>query len=673
MTTTPFATRVEYLDAVEKAQEAAAAYYQPDADGSIVLDDGTYDELVRRVVATETDNPNWKQTNTLTSVAAGTGSGDVRHSVPMLSLDNVFNDDELDEWAAGLARRLGKEPAGFTIEPKMDGLAIAARYIDGHLTQLITRGDGEAGKDVTYAASQIVGLPQRLARRVSIEVRGEVLLTDAQFAAANDARLAHGSKEFVNPRNGSAGALSGAKDRGYDIPMTFFGYQLVDPDGNLSPMPMTHSGAMLAIAELGIQTTGQSSAGMGQVTTVTAAHTWIDDLIARRPVLGFDIDGAVIKADSPIDRQNAGFSSRAPHWAIARKFPAVSALTTLVDVIWTLGRTGLITPSAVLEPVFVGGTTVTAATLHNPADVARKDLRIGDRVSVRRAGEVIPRVEAVAPGFRTGQEKVVEPPVMCPRCGADIDRSQERWRCTRGRACGAAESIAYAVARDAWDCEGIGEKVVRQLVETGLVTDVADLFALTRAQLLTLDRMGDLSVEKILAQITQAKSAPLARTITALGIRGTGRSLSRRLAKHFGSMGAFTAATFEELQHVDGVGVEKAALIREELTALADVIAKLEGAGVAMSDTGTADAGDAGDLPFAGKAVCVSGTVPGLSRTQAQEWVERLGGRAAGSVSKNTDLLVHGAGAGSKLAKAQALGVATMDADTFAQMVQAAS
>lgn len=674
---TPFPTAEQYLDAVTRAAEAARAYYE--GDGTITMDDATYDQLVRDIVATEQTHPQWRVDNQLTAVAAGTGGGDVPHSIPMLSLDNVFSGAELDEWATSLAKRLGRPADGFTIEPKMDGLAISARYVDGRLTQLVTRGDGTSGEDVTYAARTIVGLPSTLPRPLTFEARGEVLLTDAQFAAANELRIAHGDKAFVNPRNGAAGTLRGAKDRQYDIALTFFGYGVVDLDGTVFPADERHSVSMSKLADLGISTTGTSSAGMGQVADIGQAHAWIDDLIERRPTLGFAIDGAVIKADSPADRDKAGFSSRAPRWGIARKFPADTAISKLIAVHWQLGRTGLITPRAEIEPVMVGGTTVTFATLHSPGDILKKGFLLGDAVTVLRAGEVIPRLEAPLVNLRTGAETVIEPPTSCPRCGADIDKSQERWRCSRGRACGLGESIKYAVSRDCLDLEGMGEKVVSQLVETGLVADVADLFTLTKAQLLSLDRMGSLSADKLLAEIEKAKGAPFARVLTALGIRGTGRSMSRRLAKHFGSMDALRAATANELEAVDGIGPEKSPSIVAELAELGPVIDRLAALGVTMGEepttAGAPAAGETSAAPLAGMAVVVTGAMTGplaaLSRNEMNELIERAGGRASGSVSAKTSLLVAGDKAGSKRDKALSLGVPVNTPEEFAETVAA--
>jgi DNA ligase (NAD+) len=447
-----------------------------------------------------------------------------------------------------------------------------------------------------------------------------------------------------------------------------------------------YSAAITLLDELGVSTAATSTARIAVVDTIEAAQEYIDSLLSRRADLGFGIDGAVIKADSPADREQAGSSSRAPRWGIAFKFPADSRLTTLEEVIWQVGRTGVITPRARVKPVFVGGTTVTYATLHNPNDLARQGLMLGDTVMVLRAGEVIPRIEGAVVSARTGAEIPIEAPPVCPNCGSEIDRSQERWRCTRGRKCALPQSIRYAVARDCWDIESVGEKLVRQLVDQGLVTDVADVFALTEEHLLTLDRMGKTSAAKALAEIEKAKAQPLARTLTALGVRGTGRSMSRRIARYFATMDAIQAADAPALEAVDGIGPERAPLIVEELIELAPVIAKLREAGVSMVEPGAtgpvavSEEEAVGDgLPLTGEkgkpmSVVVTGKMTGplaaLSRNEMNELIERAGGKSSGSVSKNTGLLVAAEEGSSKYQKALDLGVPIETPDQFAQRLE---
>jgi len=455
--------------------------------------------------------------------------------------------------------------------------------------------------------------------------------------------------------------------------MTFFAYGAIDygdPAGRPVLADLTHSAAMDYVASLGIPTTGQSAAGMAVCTTLEEVHGYIENLGARRPDLGFAVDGAVIKADDPADRAAAGFGSKAPHWGIARKYPADTAISTLEEVIWQVGRTGVVTPRARITPVVVGGTEITYATLHNPGDMTRKGFLLGDHVTVLRAGEVIPRLEAPVTTMRTGNETPIPIPQVCPRCGSDLDTSQERWRCVRGRNCGLEESLRYAASRDCFDIEGMGTKVIAGLVARGLVGDVADLFTLTFEDLLSVDRMGATSADKLLGQIEAAKAKPLNKVFCALGVRGTGRAMSRRIAKHFGTMDAIRAASAADLEAVDGIGPEKAPVIIAELAELAEVIDKLAAAGVNMVEPSPAVAAGASavdtdggaaaaQVPLAGLSVVATGSMTGplasLSRNQVNELIEAAGGKSSGSVSAKTNILVAGEKAGSKLAKAQAL------------------
>ncbi|GAA2158899.1 MULTISPECIES: NAD-dependent DNA ligase LigA [Glycomyces] len=689
MTTNPtaFAVALEdetaYLEAVATARTAADAYY---GSGESGLDDDAYDRLLRGIAAWETEHPDQVAADSPTrAVGAGVTSGDVPHDVRMLSLGNQFSDEELRDWAVSVERRLGGRAVnGWVVEPKLDGVALAARYEHGKLARLVTRGDGSTGEDVSHAIGTIVGLPAELNEPVTIEVRGETLMTERQFNAANEARVADGGSPFANRRNASSGSLR-AQSRTYTVEQTFFAYAaLTDPehtsDATLQDLP--HSEVIARLAVLGLGTTLDTP-------VATLACATLDDVLARvheigalRAGLDFELDGAVIKADSAADQRDAGTGSRTPHWATAYKFPADKKISRLRDVQWAVGRTGVIAPRAVLEPVEVGGVTITSATLHNVADIMRRDLRLGDAVYVFRAGEVIPRVEGAVASMRTGDEQPIAFPEVCPRCGSGIDKSQERWRCERGRACGQVESIAYAVARDCLDMDGLGEKVIVQLVERGLVDDFADLFTLTRDQVLTLDRMGDKSADNLLAAIANAKTQPLNRVFCALGILGTGRSMSLRIASHFGSMEAIQAADAAAFETVDGIGPEKAPVIVEELAALADVVAKLANAGVNMDQPGwtvptpegiETDVQETSALPLAGMAVVVTGSMSGpleaLSRNEMNELITRAGGKASSSVSAKTSLVVAGDKAGSKLAKATSLGIETITPEQFAERV----
>ncbi|MBV1856512.1 NAD-dependent DNA ligase LigA [Catellatospora tritici] len=669
----PFYTHDEYLAAVERALRAATAYYA----GDVTIDDATYDALVARIAVTEDHHPAWQSTTSPTRVVAGP-TGDVPHSEPMLSLDNVFAEDGLRGWASRLHKALGQRVAQYTIEPKIDGLAVAAHYRDGRLTLVATRGDGRTGEDVTAQARLVAGLPQQLAAPVSIEVRGEVFMTNADFTAANEIRIANGEPVFAHPRSAAAGTMR-AINRGYDVPLSFLAYAAV---GVPEQHAQSHSESIEYLAGLGVATTAQSSAGMVVGTSIDEVVDNVVALGARRGQLGFAVDGVVVKANYAADQQAAGSSSRAPRWSIAYKFPADTRTTTLLRIDVQVGRTGLITPVAVLEPVQVGGVIVASATLHNFADLLLRDVRVGDTVFVRRAGEVIPEITGAKLDERPETAQPFEPPAVCPRCQGEIDRTQKRWRCLRGRACGAAEALLYYASRDAMDIEGLGDKVVDSLLAAGLVTDPADLYGLDVATLSRLDRMGTLSATNLVANIEASKLKPLSRVLTGLGVRMTGRSLSRRIARHFGTMAAVQAATVAEWELVDGIGAGRAQVIVAELIELAPVIDRLAAHGVTMVEPGSpalepADAEQGGAvLPLQRRdgtplTVVVTGSIPGLSRTEGNEAVEVLGGKSSGSVSGKTDLVVVGDGAGSKADRATNLRLPVLPGERFAELLAA--
>jgi DNA ligase (NAD+) len=721
----PLPTVEAYRAAIDEIRTAAAAYYSgPD----LAMDDATYDALMARVAATEASHPDWKAGDSPTETVAagaglvgGAGEADVEHSSPMLSLDNVFGEDALRKWAARLEKLIGRPVGGYTVEPKIDGLAVAVRYVDGRLTQVATRGDGRAGEDVTGQARRAVGLPHRLREAMTLEVRGEVYMTDADFAEANAMRTGHGEPAFAHPRSAAAGTLR-AQDRAYDAPLSFLAYAVQgldhredqsedltaedptaeDPTAEdlADGEPMRHSAAMAVLEDLGIATTAGSSTGLPVCATIDEVFAAVEALTARRGTLGYGVDGAVIKADQPQDRDLAGSSSRAPRWGIAYKFPADTRTTKLRGIEVQVGRTGIITPVAVLEPVQISGVIVTSATLHNFDDLTRRNVRVGDTVFVRRAGDVIPEVTGAKLDERPADSVPFEPPARCPRCDGEIDRSQKRWRCTQGRACGAHESLAYYAARGSMDIEGLGDKIIDMLVRAGLVTDPADLYDLEVPALVGLERMGDVSATKLVGNIQASKARPLSRVLTGLGVRMTGRAMSRRLARHFVTMRALVDAGVDDLQQVEGVGPERAVTIAAELAELAPLIAKLAERGVNMAEpgvnmavprdnmavpgepagptaeAGTAGAGTAATLPLrkpdgSSMTVVVTGSVPGLTRDEGNEAVETLGGKSSSSVSKRTDLVVVGDGAGSKAEKAKQLGIRVLPAVRFAALLNA--
>ncbi|MYR62430.1 NAD-dependent DNA ligase LigA [Streptomyces sp. SID625] len=669
-TATALAGRAEYDTAVDTARAACAAYY---GDGRTELDDATYDALGRRLADYERKHPGHIRPDSPVGKVGGGAApvGDVAHTVPMLSLDNVFDAAGLVKWGASLARRLDAPVrGGYAAEPKLDGMAVAARYSQGVLTKLVGRGDGHHGEDLSAAIGSIIGLPTRLGSAATVEVRGEVLLTRAQFEAANDLRSGHGDKPFANPRNGTAGTLRGAKSRSYTIMTTFFAYGAVSLDGVDFLRGDTHEAVMTQVAELGVQTTAATEVGLRVFSTLEEVQTRVEEIIALRGELPFNIDGVVIKANSFGEQKTAGFATRYPHWAIAYKLPPVERQTKLLGVEWRVGRTGIIAPRAVLEPVEVDGSTVQYAALHNPEFITKSGMMIGDVVTVWKAGDIIPRIEAPVLDLRGDDVTPVAFPDACPECGGEVDKSGKRWECadSSGGGCGLLAALRYAVARDMLDIDGLGEVFLEALVEAEAVGDVADLFTLDRDQLTAAAR-SEKRADTILGQIAAAKDKPLNRIFCALGIVRTGRTLSREIARHFGTMDAIRAADADALSKVKKLPPANAPKIAAHIAVMGPVIQKLVEAGVNMAEpvTNTADG------PMTGQTVVVTGGMHGalaaLNRNGVRELIENAGGTSSGSVSKKTTLLVAGENAGSKLAKARELGVRVVTEDEFAAMV----
>ncbi|MEU5430809.1 NAD-dependent DNA ligase LigA [Streptomyces olivoreticuli] len=667
----PLTGHDEYLAAIATARGASAAYYSGEQSP---LDDASYDRLLRSIADYEQAHPQDTAPDSPTGKVAGGAApaGDIAHTTRMLSLDNAFTPEELVEWGASLERRLGQPPVGwYAVEAKLDGAAVAARYRDGRLVQLITRGDSRYGEDVSHVIGTITGLPEQLADNATVEVRGEVLLTAEQFEAANVIRVEHGDKEFSNPRNGTSGTLR-AKDRAYRLPMTFWAYGAVELDGeSFPPTGASHTEVLKQVAAWGVQTTAQTPMGLRLCATLGEVQQQVDQIAAMRDALPFGIDGVVVKANDAGDQAAAGAGSRFPHWAIAFKLPAVERQTKLLGVEWNVGRTGVLAPRAVLEPVEVDGSVVTYATLHNPADILRRELRLGDTVIVYKAGDIIPRIEAPLVELRTGDEQAIAFPEACPNCGGEIDKSQERWRCAQGAACRLPAAILYAAGRDQLDIDGLGPEYVSALVSSGDVADVADLFTLDHAQLAAASGSTK-RADRLSEQIEQAKRQPLHRVFCALGVLGTGRTMSRRIAAHFGTMDAIRAADAAALTQVDGIGPEKAPIIASQVAELGPVIDKLTAAGVNMSEPRESDEG-AGAGPLAGKTVVVTGGMTGaleaFKRHDMEELIRRAGGEPSGSVSKKTSLVVAGEKAGSKKAKAESLGIEVLTPEVFAELV----
>ncbi|WP_410570617.1 NAD-dependent DNA ligase LigA [Amycolatopsis sp. cmx-4-61] len=676
-TVTPFAERSEFDQAVDHVRTAGAAYH----DGTgLVLADGEYDQLVARIAATEQLHPDWNGRGVTTDIAPGAAAGAVRHTTPMLSLDKITTKAEVAQFVESL------NGSTVVVEAKFDGMACHLDYAEGRLVRAVTRGDGTAGEDITHQVTRepgIAGLPRTLPHPWTGSVRGEIYMTAVDFEQANTARTASGKPAFANPRGAVAGSIRKVGRR-YTVPMSFAAYaitgdELQPIDSHLERMGYAR---LLGITTATMLTMGALPAGtLIHGTRIEDVQLAIDAVGELRPQLGYPVDGAVIKVDSRRVRTGMGSHSSAPRWAKAFKFPPDTAFSTLHDIEVSVGRTGRAGFTAIIEPVPVNGTTIRRASLHNVAWIEQQGLGVGSRVAVMRAGDVIPRITAVV-GERPDGVAPWQPPMTCPQCDQPWDRGGQLWRCVTP-ACSLVSLLTYAASRDVWDIDGLGEEIAAALVAAELVGDLADLFVLTAQQIAVVPyfraartseagavrRIGMATAQKLVAGIDAAKEKPLARHITALGIRMTGRRMGRTLASHFRTLEALRAATVDDLAGVDGIGPEKARTIFEGLAEQSKVIGCLVAAGITTTAENLDAPADA-SRPLAGKTVVVTGAVPGMNRTEAQEAAERLGATVSGSVSAKTDILIVGTGtsARSKLAKAEQLNVTTMAAETFVGM-----
>ncbi|HRP23556.1 NAD-dependent DNA ligase LigA [Thauera sp.] len=646
------------------------AYYVLDAP---TVPDAEYDRLFRELQAIEAAHPELRSPDSPTQRVGGRPLAQfpaVRHRVPMLSIRTETDTEASGAQAfdARVRRELGLGPQDpeleFATELKFDGLAISLRYERGVLVQAATRGDGETGEDVTSNVRTVKAIPLRLrgAGPEVIEIRGEIYMRRDDFEALNRRQAERGEKTFVNPRNAAAGSIR-QLDPGIAArrPLSFFAYGLGDSAG--WTLPATHAEVLDAIAAFGVPVCAHRAVVQG-AAGLAAFHARI---AALRDSLPFDIDGVVYKVNALALQQRLGFVTREPRWAVAHKYPAQEALTLLRDIEVQVGRTGALTPVARLEPVFVGGVTVTNATLHNQDEIDRKDVRIGDWVVVRRAGDVIPEVVGPVLERRVGdlpRFRLLERFPSCPVCGSHVVRGEDEAvaRCTGGLFCPAQrkQALLHFASRRAMDIEGLGDKLVDQLVDAAIVKTPVDLYRLGVLALANLERMGEKSAQNLLAAIEKSRSTTLARFIFALGIRNVGEATARDLARHFGSLDALMAADEMALQQVPDVGPIVARSIAEFLAEPhnREVIEQLRAAGVHWEEGGPALA-PAG--LFAGKTFVLTGTLPNLSRDEAKALIEAQGGKVAGSVSKKTSYVVAGEEAGSKLAKAEELGVPIID------------
>ena len=646
-------------------------YYVLDAPS---VPDAEYDRLMRELQALETDYPEFHSPESPTQRVGGVpleGFSEVRHETPMLSLANAFSEDEIQQFHDRVARGLETGHVEYVAEPKLDGVAISLRYQDGRLQQAATRGDGATGEDVTSNVRTIAAIPLQLRNRAGaapwpdrLEVRGEIYMPLAGFESYNAKLRQEGGKELVNPRNAAAGSLRQLDPRlTAQRPLAFYAYSLVAAEG----MPESHFDALQLLRGWGLPVNPE----IRRVRDAEGCVAYYHEMAEKRQNLPYDIDGVVFKVDALEQQQTLGFVSRAPRWAIAQKFPAQEEITRLLDIDVQVGRTGTITPVARLEPVFVGGVTVTNATLHNLDEIRRKDVRAGDWVVVRRAGDVIPEVARVVIERRAGDLPEFNMPDQCPVCGSAVERDEGEaaFRCTGGLFCGAQRirSIQHFVSRKALDIEGLGEKLVVQLVESGLVHTVADIFKLTRDQLTALERMGEKSADNLLAQLERSKTPDLDRLLYALGIREVGEVTARALALHFKSLDRIMEASEEELLEVPDVGPIVASHVhsffREPHNT--DVIEALQEAGLHWKALENA----AGEQPLAGQTWVLTGTL-GMPRARAKSLLESLGARVSGSVSAKTSVVLAGEAAGSKLRKAESLGVEVIDEEAFVSLLE---
>ncbi|MBT8579599.1 NAD-dependent DNA ligase LigA [Polynucleobacter paneuropaeus] len=637
------------------------AYYVLDAP---LLPDIEYDRLYRELLEIEAAHPEWITSESLSQRVGGAALKEfdsVEHVVPMLSLNNAFEDAELIAFDRRCREGLNVKQVDYAGELKFDGLAISLRYENGSLVRAATRGDGASGEDVTANIKTVRAIPLRLLGKnipAVLEVRGEVFMYLEDFLKMNQLAAAQGEKEFANPRNAAAGSLRQLDSKiTAKRPLSFFAYGLgaLEPQGWL---PATHEELLNRYVDLGLPVCTERKV----LKSVEDMLAFYHEIEAKRDSLPYDIDGIVYKVNSIAEQNTLGFVSRAPRFALAHKFPAQEALTTVLGIDVQVGRTGAITPVARLAPVEVGGVTVTNATLHNEDEVKRKDVRIGDTVTVRRAGDVIPEVVSVIKERRPKSATEFVMPSRCPVCDSHIERLADEAvaRCSGGLFCGAQrkQALIHYAHRRALDIEGLGEKIVDQLVDQNLVRTPADLYRLGFSALANLERMGEKSADNLIQAINQSRDTTLARFIFALGIRHVGETTAKDLANHYQSMHALMDASLEDLLTVKDVGpvVADSIVSFMEEAHNREVIEQLLASGMQLSVEKKVIS-----AAVVGKTFVLTGTFPSLSRDQAKDLLEKAGAKVAGSVSKKTDYVVAGTDAGSKLSKAEELGITVID------------
>ncbi|MGW8460546.1 NAD-dependent DNA ligase LigA [Bacillus atrophaeus] len=621
--------------------------------------DSEYDKLMQELLDLEEEYPDLRTPDSPTQRVGGAvidAFQKVRHGTPMLSLGNAFNAEDLRDFDRRVRQAVGDDVA-YNVELKIDGLAVSLRYEDGYFVRGATRGDGTTGEDITENLKTIRNIPLKMKRNLSIEVRGEAYMPKRSFEALNEERLKKEEEPFANPRNAAAGSLRQldpkiAAKRNLDI----FVYSIAE----LDEMGVdTQSQGLDFLDEIGFKTNQERK----KCGTIDEVIDMIEELQAKRADLPYEIDGIVVKVDSLDQQEELGFTAKSPRWAIAYKFPAEEVVTTLLDIELNVGRTGVITPTAVLEPVKVAGTTVQRASLHNEDLIREKDIRILDKVVIKKAGDIIPEVVNVLTEQRTGQEKEFNMPTTCPECGSELVRieGEVALRCINPE-CPAQirEGLIHFVSRNAMNIDGLGERVITQLFQEKLVRNVADLYKLTKERVIQLERMGEKSTDNLISSIQKSKENSLERLLFGLGIRFIGSKAAKTLAMHFESLDHLKKANKEELLAIDEIGEKMADAVityfqKEEMLELLDELEQL-GVNTLYKGPKKVKVEDS-DSYFAGKTIVLTGKLEELSRNDAKAQIEALGGKLTGSVSKNTDLVIAGEAAGSKLTKAEELNI----------------
>ncbi|WP_371185807.1 NAD-dependent DNA ligase LigA [Thalassotalea maritima] len=640
-------------------------YYVLDAP---TVPDAHYDRQLKALQALEAHYPKFAQPDSPSLKVGGQplkAFSQVTHQMPMLSLDNVFDAQSWQAFVQRISERLGKRDITFCAEPKLDGLAVSLRYENGLLVQAATRGDGTTGENITDNVRTIQSIPLRLHGSHYpdvVEVRGEVFMPKASFERLNEQAIKKGEKTFANPRNAAAGSLRQLDSRiTAKRQLAFYAYSLGFVSDE-SWLANSHYQRLVQVKALGLPMCPE----VKQLTDIADCQRFYDDILQRRDQLSYEIDGVVLKVDDITMQQTLGFVARAPRWATAYKFPAQEEMTTLLDVEFQVGRTGAITPVARLQPVFVGGVTVSNATLHNQDEVARLGLRIGDTVIIRRAGDVIPQIVSVVIAKRPDNAQAISFPSQCPVCASAVHRPEGEavLRCTGGLFCGAQrkEAIKHFASRKAMDIDGLGDKLVEQLVDEKLIRTAADLFSLNETVLSTLERMGQKSAQKLINALDSAKHTTLAKFIYALGIREVGESTANNLAQHFLTLEALRHANVDALQSVADVGSVVARNIVQffQQPHNNEVIDALLAAGI---DWPAIEVKGEDELPLKDQTFVLTGTLSQMGRTEAKNILQSLGAKVSGSVSAKTHYLVAGEKAGSKLSKATDLGVTVLTED----------